>query len=395
MQENQNQNPIQQELGKDHKHAEHFWLAIAVLVLIAIAVSGLVVYKQNFQQSGTSTPLSEKNISPEDVEGWQTYRNEEFGFEFRYPPELQIKEKIDSVSLYDSKTGTSPALIVISIFDFQLDQTKNRKQNLELASKQYLQAEHGDVIGELEEGILVSASSLPGKHFFTYNDEFSDKVIEITFASPTFWSEKESIVYKSFSTFKFIDNVHERITLVPPYNIGDITAESCKEDFDFSEPNQIVPYSSEEWGFSFDVPYNEKWGNEKYKLNPYDERVDWAGGKDYRTGSEIYAAIVYGPIGVFEACGWIRNFRVEIVEKKTADEILESLSRADDYEFLKEIYQPEKSSVNNLEIVKYRDYGLCSYSITIVIGKKYNYIFEPLCNGGFLDEEVNSVKLIE
>jgi hypothetical protein len=69
-------------------------LTISVVVTVALIGFALVAKPQPQQKPALvgSVPTSEQkagtDLAPLDVSQWQTYRNEEFGFELRYPPEL-------------------------------------------------------------------------------------------------------------------------------------------------------------------------------------------------------------------------------------------------------------------------------------------------------------------
>ena len=72
------------------------FIPLALLIAILIAVAGGGVYyfvKQNqsiapdLNQQTTSLPQQTQSSVPED---WKTYRNEKYGFEFRYPGGLSV-----------------------------------------------------------------------------------------------------------------------------------------------------------------------------------------------------------------------------------------------------------------------------------------------------------------
>lgn len=96
-----------------HPNRYFFW-AVALLVIFGIAVWGAVERlgieeEITSQEIIVSSPISYNNLS-----GWKTYRNEEYGFEFQYPPtvvlsardgESQEKHKISfgtDVDFYDT-----------------------------------------------------------------------------------------------------------------------------------------------------------------------------------------------------------------------------------------------------------------------------------------------------
>ena len=81
--EPQNQNPIFKDDLKDPKH---FWLWLVVLVLLAVGASGYFAWRKYRTVDEPVNPdKSDNNYSSSEVEKWQTYRNEEYGFEFKYP----------------------------------------------------------------------------------------------------------------------------------------------------------------------------------------------------------------------------------------------------------------------------------------------------------------------
>jgi|SRR3989344_6016649 len=92
-----------------------------ILIIAAVAVLGsgvFYVYKNQLsQQSGTeqqSTPTADQinANSQNEIADWKKYRNEEYGFEFQYPINLDIKAdtsaQVFSLVLADAKIATTP-----------------------------------------------------------------------------------------------------------------------------------------------------------------------------------------------------------------------------------------------------------------------------------------------
>ena len=73
--------------------------SIIVLVVAVIALAGVVVW-QGLVQPKPSSALPETNQpavnqeqqNQDETAGWKTYRNEEYGFEIKYPPDWQFVE---------------------------------------------------------------------------------------------------------------------------------------------------------------------------------------------------------------------------------------------------------------------------------------------------------------
>ena len=75
------------------------WVFIAIVVIVGIVVGGgvLLMSFQPFEvprdlvQIPGSKPSQQVSTEELSTEGWQTYRNDEFGFEVRYPLNLLLE----------------------------------------------------------------------------------------------------------------------------------------------------------------------------------------------------------------------------------------------------------------------------------------------------------------
>lgn len=150
----------------------------------------------------------------------------------------------------------------------------------------------------------------------------------------------------------------------------------CKEKFNTDKPNATVKYSDKEAGFEVLLPYNEKWGNEKYELPPY---------APYQSGGTIEFGPIYS--GVFEAtCFAKRSLLFNVMPAHTVAEITpEETSEL----------KPVVMKINGLTVVKFEYPGMCTGWDYEVIGKKHNYRFSSAC-GPEEDQQVleNTIKTL-
>ncbi len=144
-----------------------------------------------------------KFIDNADMSNWKIYKTKSYGFEFKYPPYLTLREDPGEggviVTLLTKDREPHSDFITFSEFDYSPDTKRTKKENLISLAKRYL----GDnYIWEKDylDGILVRAKTIENDHYFTYG-EYGDGAIEITAGSPSGWSNPEFI--KILSTFKF------------------------------------------------------------------------------------------------------------------------------------------------------------------------------------------------
>lgn len=229
---------------------------------------------------------------------------------------------------------------------------------------------------------LVFASGIFAAGYFTALKAQSAKIIPLPTPTPT-----PQPISQTTPTPAPTDN---RILLTPEnQNQYWTPTKGCDEEFNHDPANTTTTYSNQVKGISLEIPYNHKWGSNKYRINPYDERETM--------GEMLPDSLEFGSIGLFEACSWARSHFLYFRPAKSADEVINEIKKDPNYPEMFSL-QPKKIVINGLEVVKYENFGLCSYPTLQIIGKKYNYELKPLCDGEsfqFFEDIIKTIKLID
>ncbi len=154
------------------------------------------------------------------------------------------------------------------------------------------------------------------------------------------------------------------------------------EKFNYDPPTTTVTYTNAAKGIKFEVPYNPKWGNDTFRINPYDEMAE---------------GISFGPIGQGEGGGWGRINEQLIFEKaQSADRVIAELNAKEGEFFTNKPYQ---AKVGDKTVVKYSISTLGDFFGMIVVGPKANYHFtywgDAANPNHYFGELENIVKTVE
>jgi len=143
-------------------------------------------------------------------------------------------------------------------------------------------------------------------------------------------------------------------------NYEDIDREDIKELFK-EDANTTVEYSNKEWGIEFNIPFNEKWGDENYKIEPFDQSLP----------EDDFKCVHFGKFQAGEG-GYGREFGICVEESKDAKTVINEFKESAGWAEL--LSGPDIKYINGIEIVQYQVIGLGNPYHVEIIGNDYNYL---------------------
>jgi len=181
-------------------------LAIVVVAIIAVlAIAGFFVCRYFFE--------SEKV----DVSGWQTYKNDQYGFEFKYPPMENGENLVDGKNNYYLNGDISNSGISFGPWEdkkgqphWSVDVQEMKKEkclDLVPVGTNFQDITIDNVRGKKIQTVIKWDNSIPDSVFYTRTIVCLEKGDFIYIFYCTHWGEPDDYDYSKFdyvlSTFKF------------------------------------------------------------------------------------------------------------------------------------------------------------------------------------------------
>jgi hypothetical protein len=191
-------NPVPQTPQKPpRKHA--FLITLAIL-LILTGVFGIWYFSNPLPEEETESVATIDKFT-----GWKTYRNDEYGFEIKYPQNLEVIEskQTDHVSFWDPKYENTLVEAVLNVVVYTVDKVySGTKEEMLLAlAKDELGQNFIKMRRYNGNEIIVESQDIHAIHSFFY-DKTTNKVADIL--GRDFVDTKKDLYDQIFSTFKFI-----------------------------------------------------------------------------------------------------------------------------------------------------------------------------------------------
>lgn len=140
---------------------------------------------------------------------------------------------------------------------------------------------------------------------------------------------------------------------------GNVDVYNFRKDFNLDPADIMIKYENKQFGISFDVPYNKKWGNKDCVVLPYVHRQ--------KIDSDIkYLKIDFG---IFKA--WVGDtYHFDISKKRSTEDIIKEQGGSSPDP------SPRTKTIGKHQVVIYESYGMGTSRIYEVLGDRNNYVFE-------------------
>jgi len=177
-------------------------IAISIVLISAILAGGFIYWRYfSFQQelSSQSDMVFPEKKTIDETANWQIYSNEEYGFEVKYPLDLEIIETkpagLPTVNFSDPTIGR--VVFSVSIFP--------NSSSLSASYGSDWQGQGGLFIDGHQASKLIASSQLESKIFTSTSYLIIDKNISIDFEDSNYSKISQEELDQILSTFRFLD----------------------------------------------------------------------------------------------------------------------------------------------------------------------------------------------
>lgn len=153
------------------------------------------------RQNSLLSPLGQLS----GMENWQTYRNDEYGFEFKYPDNYPIRQENNRIVLLKIEWQPHANYFDVNFKKRIIIEKGNKDETLLSIAKENICQNTEECIKYIKklrnigEGMLIEYTD--GITYYNYND---DVLIRIDAASSSLWQEDNDDFDQILSTFRFI-----------------------------------------------------------------------------------------------------------------------------------------------------------------------------------------------
>jgi hypothetical protein len=147
-------------------------------------------------------------------------------------------------------------------------------------------------------------------------------------------------------------------------------------------PNRTVTYLDHDRGIAFDIPYNQNWGSDTFRVAPVEISDE---------------SVLFGPAfpSVHVSCAWKRVYELAFLRARSADDVLAGLRGG-----MLSDNKAEIKIISNKRVVRSEEEGFGRIVHMQVEGNRYNYEFTATCGSdesceGDLEEIIRSVVLLD
>src|SRR3989338_8853268 len=182
-------------------HKTHVIVATSALIILAV-ILGFFAYQQNPQLFSWLTQPSQNEAT--DTATWQTYRNEEYGFEVRHPSQFMVDELRYPRFSEGGVTVRFFSENDLTQFRITIDKHDERFESLESISKAFPGEPLSDVIVAGYPAKFGKSEDTPQSDFgfkvYVYYIQHDQDLIQISFTDPP---ANQILIDQIIATFRF------------------------------------------------------------------------------------------------------------------------------------------------------------------------------------------------